>query len=147
MVPKQNTPEYLLIWTHVPVRFNGLDSLSHVNNTLFNSYFEKVRLQFLLEIPELLIDLERKRFIVLRKSTNEYLTPILYSDASFNCSSIHRVDASRVYVLQVAYSSNTDQLFSTDETIGTWFDLQAQPSAHMSSSKVLSNYLLSSSTN
>ena len=147
MVPKQNTPEYFPNWTQVPVRFNDLDSLSHVNNTLFNSYFEKVRPQFLLEIPALLEDLERMRFIVLRKSTNEYLTPILYSDTLFNCSSIHRVDASQVYVFQVAYSSNTDKLFTTDTTIKTWFDLQAQPFAHISSSKVLSNYLLSFITN
>lgn len=147
MVPKQYTSEYFSNWTQVPVRFNDLESLSHVNNTLFNSYFEKVRIQFLLEIPEFFEDLERKRFIMLRKSINEYLTPILYSDTLFNCSSIHQVDTSRDYVLQVAYSSNTDQLFSTDETIGTWFDLQAHPSAHMSSSKLLSNYLLSSTTN
>jgi len=146
MVPKQNTPEYFLIWTHVPVRFNDLDSLSHVNNTLFNSYFEKVRLQFLLEIPELLEDLERKRFIVPRKSTNEYLTPILYCNTLFNYGRVHRVHASRVYILQVVCNSNTDQLFSTDETIGTWFDLQVQLSAHISS-RVLSNYLLSTTTN
>ena len=146
MVPKQYSPEYFPNWTQVPFCFNDLNSLSYVNNTLFDSYFEKVRIQFLLEIPEMLEDLERKRFIMLRKSTNEYLTHILYSDTLFNCSSIHQVDTSRDYVLQVAYSSNTDQLFSTDETIGTWFDLQVQLSAHISS-RVLSNYLLSTTTN
>ena len=146
MVPKQYTSEYFLNWSQVPVCFNDLDSLSHVNNTLFDSYLEKVRIQFLLEIPEFFEDLERKRFIVLRESINEYLTPILYSNTLFNCSSLHRVDASRDYVLQVACNSNTDQLFSADETIGTCFDLQVQPSAHISSSKVLSNYLLSSPT-
>ena len=48
--------------------------------------------------------------------------------------------------LQVVCNSNTDQLFSTDETIGTWFDLQVQLSAHISS-RVLSNHLLSTTTN
>jgi len=147
MVTKQNALEYFSNWTQVPVRFKDLDSLSHVNNTLFNSYFEKVRIQFLLEIPEFFEDLERKRFVVLRKSINEYLTPIFYSDTLYNCSSVYRVHASRVYILQVVCNSNTDQLFSTDETIGTWFDLQAHPSAHISPSRGLSNYLLSSTTN
>ena len=147
MVPKQYTHEYFPNWTQVPFCFNDLNYLSHVNNTLFDSYFEKVRIQFLLKIPELLEDLERKRFIVLRKSTNEYLNPSLYCNTLFNYSSVHRVQVSRVCVLQVACNSNTDQLFSTDEIIGTWFDLQVQLSAYISSSKVLSNYLLSSTTN
>ena len=146
MVPKQYTPEYFPNWIQVPFCFNDLNSLSYVNNTLFDSYFEKVRIQFLLKIPELLEDLERKRFIVPRKSTNEYLTPILYCNTLFNDGSVHRVHASRVYILQVVCNSNTDQLFSTDETIGTWFDLQVQLSAHISS-RVLSNYLLSTTTN
>ena len=51
-----------------------------------------------LKIPELLEDLERKRFFVLRKSTNEYLTPILYCNTLFNDGSVHRVHASRVYI-------------------------------------------------
>lgn len=147
MVPKQYSPEYFPNWTQVPFCFNDLNYLSHVNNTLFDSYFEKVRIQFLLKIPELLEDLERKRFIVLRKSTNEYLTPILYCNTLFNYGSVYRVHASRVYILQVVCNSNADHLFSTDETIGTWFDLQAHPSAHISPSRGLSNYLLSSTTN
>ena len=146
MVPKQYTHEYFPNWTQVPFCFNDLNYLSHVNNTLFDSYFEKVRIQFLLKIPELLEVLERKRFIVPRKSTNEYLTPILYCNTLFNYGRVHRVHASRVYILQVVCNSNTDQLFSTDETIGTWFDLQVQLSAHISS-KVLFNYLLSTTTN
>ena len=94
MVPKQYTPEYFPNWTQVPFCFNDLNSLSHVNNTLFDSYFEKVRIQFLQKIPELLEDLERKRFIVLRKSTNEYLAPILYCNTLFNYGSVHRVHVS-----------------------------------------------------
>ena len=146
MVPKQYSPEYFPNWTQVPFCFNDLNSLSYVNNNLFDSYFEKVRIQFLLKIPELLEDLERNRFIALRKSTNEYLTPILYCNTLFNYGSVYRVHASRVYILQVVCNSNANQLFSTDETIGTWFDLQVQLSA-LISSKVLSNYLLSTTTN
>ena len=146
MVPKQYSPEYFPNWTQVPFCFNDLNSLSYVNNNLFDSYFEKVRIQFLLKIPELLEDLERNRFIALRKSTNEYLTPILYCNTLFNYGSVYRVHASRVYILQVVCNSNANQLFSTDETIGTWFDLQVQLSA-LISSQVLSNYLLSTTTN
>lgn len=100
MVPKQYTPDYFPHWTEVSVRFNDMDSLSHVNNALFNSYFEEARIQVLQEIPEWIEDLERKRSFVLRKSTIEYLAPILYPDTLLIGSGLLRVDAARVYALQ-----------------------------------------------
>lgn len=144
MVPKQYTPDYFPHWTEVSVRFNDMDSLSHVNNALFNSYFEEARIQVLQEIPEWIKDLERKRSFVLRKSTIEYLAPILYPDTLLIGSGLLRVDAARVYALQAVYSSNTNRLCSTAETMGVWFDLQAQRPTRIPASDVLSNYLLSS---
>ncbi|CAI8334430.1 MAG: Acyl-CoA thioester hydrolase YbgC [Rhodothermaeota bacterium MED-G12] len=144
MVPKQYTPDYFPHWTEVSVRFNDMDSLSHVNNALFNSYFEEARIQVLQEIPEWIEDLARKRSFVLRKSTIEYLAPILYPDTLLIGSGLLRVDAARVYALQAVYSSNTNRLCSTAETMGVWFDLQAQRPTRIPASDVLSNYLLSS---
>ena len=144
MVPKQYTLDYFPHWTEVSVRFNDMDSLSHVNNALFNSYFEEARIQVLQEIPEWIEDLERKRSFVLRKSTIEYLAPILYPDTLLIGSGLLRVDAARVYALQAVYSSNTNRLCSTAETMGVWFDLQAQRPTRIPASDVLSNYLLSS---
>ena len=144
MVPKQYTPDYFPHWTEVSVRFNDMDSLSHVNNALFNSYFEEARIQVVQEIPEWIEDLERKRSFVLRKSTIEYLAPILYPDTLLIGSGLLRVDAARVYALQAVYSSNTNKLCSTAETMGVWFDFQAQRPTRIPASDVLSNYLLSS---
>ncbi len=144
MVPKQFRPDYFPHWTEVSVRFNDMDSLSHVNNSLFNSYFEEARIQVLQEIPEWIEDLERKRSFVLRKSTIEYLAPILYPDTLLIGSGLLRVDTARVYALQAVYSSNTNRLCSTAETMGVWFDLQAQRPTRIPASDVLSNYLLSS---
>ena len=144
MVPKQYRPDYFPHWTEVSVRFNDMDSLSHVNNALFNSYFEEARIQVLQEIPEWIEDLERKRSFVLRKSTIEYLAPILYPDTLLIGSGLLRVDAARVYALQAVYSFNTNRLCSTAETMGVWFDLQTQRPTRIPASDVLSNYLLSS---
>jgi acyl-CoA thioester hydrolase len=144
MVPKQYTPDYFPHWTEVSVRFNDMDSLSHVNNALFNSYFEEARIQMLQEIPEWIEDLERKRSFVLRKSTIGYLAPILYPDTFLIGSGLLRVDAARVYALQAVYSFNTNRLCSTAETMGVWFDLQTQRPTRIPASDVLSNYLLSS---
>ena len=144
MVPKQYKLDYFPHWTEVSVRFNDMDSLSHVNNALFNSYFEEARIQVLQEIPEWIEDLARKRSFVLRKSTIEYLAPILYPDTLRIGSGLLRVDAARVYALQAVYSSNTNRLCSTAETMGVWFDLQAQRPTRIPASDVLSNYLLSS---
>lgn len=144
MVPKQYTPDYFPHWTEVSVRFNDMDSLSHVNNALFNSYFEEARIQVLQEIPEWIEDLERKRSFVLRKSTIEYLAPILYPDTLLIGSGLLRVDTARVYALQAVYSFNTNRLCSTAETMGVWFNLQTQRPTRIPASDVLSNYLLSS---
>ena len=143
MVPKQYTPDYFPHWTEVSVRFNDMDSLSHVNNALFNSYFEEARIQVLQEIPEWIEDLEKKRSFVLRKSTIEYLTPILYPDTLLIGSGLLRIDAARVHALQAVYSLNTNRLCSTAETMGVWFDSQTQRPTRIPASDVLSNYLLS----
>lgn len=144
MVPKKYTPDYFPHWTEVSVRFNDMDALSHVNNALFNSYFEEARIQLLQEIPEWIDDLKRKRSFVLRKSTLEYLAPILYPDTLLIGSGLLRVDAARVYAIQAVYSSKTKKLCSTAETMGVWFDLQAQRPTRIPASDVLSIYLLSS---
>ena len=144
MVPKQYTPDYFPHWTEVSVRFNDMDSLSHVNNALFSSYFEEARIQVLQEIPEWIEDLEKKRSFVLRKSTIEYLAPILYPDTLLIGSGLLRIDAARVNALQAVYSLNTNRLCSTAETMGVWFDSQTQRPTRIPASDVLANYLLSS---
>ena len=65
MVPKKYTPDYFPHWTEVAVRFNDMNALSHVNNALFNSYFEEARIQLLQEIPEWIDDLKRKRIFYM----------------------------------------------------------------------------------
>tara|TARA_B100000963_G_C22533152_1_gene628526 strand:- start:191 stop:634 length:444 start_codon:yes stop_codon:yes gene_type:complete len=147
MIPEQYIRNCFPQWSQMSVRLNDMDALSHVNNALLKSYYEEARIQILQKIPEWFEDIVRKNCIILRKSVIEYHSPTLYSDIPFNCSNIVRVNASLVYVLQAAYNSKTEQLGSIAEFMGTWFDLQKQRHTYILSSKMLSNYFLSSSPN
>ena len=46
-------PNLFYFWHTLTTRFRDLDPLHHVNNAIYNSYFEEARIHFIATIPEL----------------------------------------------------------------------------------------------
>ena len=50
-----NRPKYdpnaFFHWTTIKVRFRDLDPLNHVNNSVFNTYLEEARIDFIQHVP------------------------------------------------------------------------------------------------
>jgi len=59
--------------TSIEVRFRDLDSLGHVNNAVYATYFEQARLRYLRDVHE--VDLDEVNFVVARLEV-DYRAPI-----------------------------------------------------------------------
>jgi len=63
-------------WTEIKVRFRDLDPLNHVNNAVFNTYFEEARIDFIRAIPEFNNSMNQGFSFVLVHLEIDYVQPV-----------------------------------------------------------------------
>ena len=119
-------PDLFYHWHHVPARFRDLDPLNHVNNAVFNTYFEEARINFVNSVPELAQSFEEGKSFVLVKCTIEYLKPVLYPSTLLIGSAGLSIGNTSMEAFQAMYESESKQLLSVAVTKGVWFDLKTQ---------------------
>lgn len=111
-------------WTRIPVRFRDLDPLNHVNNSVFNSYFEEARIDFIRHVPEFRNSMDTNHSFVLVHLELSYIKPILYPDSLLVGSSILEYGNSSIKALQAIYSKESKELKAVAETTGVWYSLE-----------------------
>ena len=116
-------PDVFFHWHQMPVRFRDIDPLNHVNNAVYNTYFEEARIQFVSTVPVLAEGFTQKKSFVLVKSTIEYLKPILYPQTLLIGTSCLELGNTSIEAIQAIYGLETKQLHSVAITKGVWFDL------------------------
>ena len=119
-------PDQFFHWYSLPVRFRDIDPLNHVNNAVFNTFYEEARIQFILNTPEWAKGFGNGMSFVLVKSTIEYLKPITYPSDLIIGSSILTIGNSSIEAFQAIYSKKEKMLHSVAVTKGVWFDLKRQ---------------------
>ena len=144
MIPNVLDQKAFKHWIELRVRFNDLDALHHVNNAVYNSYFEEARLNFVHQIPEWMNDISEGKSFVLRQAKIYYISPITYPETLLIGSGIIRVERVRVTALQAIYSKTTHKLHAVAETTGVWFNLQTQRPAPLPDVTGIEAFLLSS---
>lgn len=110
-------------WTKIDIRFRDLDPLNHVNNSVFNSYFEEARIDFIYQIPEFKASMESGNSFVLVHIELDYIKPVHFPGAILVGSSVEEYGNSSIIGIQAIYSENTHQLKAIAKTTGVWFDL------------------------
>jgi acyl-CoA thioester hydrolase len=111
-------------WTEIPVRFRDLDALNHVNNAVFNTYFEEARVRFIEEIPELKRSVRDGFSFVLVHIEIDYIKPILLHETVLVGSSISGFGNSSIEGFQAIYSKGRNELKAVARTTGVWFNLK-----------------------
>ena len=119
-------PNLFYHWHIIKTRFRDLDPLNHVNNAVFNSYFEEARIHFVESVPELANSFERGASFVLVKSTIEYIKPILYPQTLLIGTGCLSVGNSSVEAYQAIFDQDSHNLHAIATTTGVWFDLKKQ---------------------
>lgn len=112
-------------WFRLPVRFRDLDPLNHVNNALFNTYYEEARIDFIREVPALVRGLEEGFSFVLAEITIRYLHPAEFPDTLLIGTGITDTGNSSISSYQAVFSGEENRLLSTARATGVWFDVEA----------------------
>lgn len=113
-------------WTEINVRFRDLDPLNHVNNAIFNTYFEESRIRFLADVFRMQQEMEKGKTFVLVKATVEYLQQITYPSTLLIGTGVGRVGNSSIEAIQAIYNKESKELLAAGETVGVWYDLKKQ---------------------
>jgi acyl-CoA thioester hydrolase len=124
-------PDLFFYWTEIPVRFRDLDALNHVNNAVFNTYFEEARVRFIEEIPELKRSVRDGFSFVLVHLEIDYIKPVLLHETVIVGSSIANFGNSSIDGFQAIYSKDGKELKAVAKTTGVWFDLNKNRPARL----------------
>ncbi len=138
--PEYN-PESFFHWTELRVRFRDLDALNHVNNAVFNTYFEEARVQFIEDIPEFKSSVQSGFSFVLVHLELDYIKPILFKDTILIGSAVEEFGNSSIQGFQAIYSRHSKELKAVAKTTGVWFDLNENKPARLPELTNPDNYL------
>ena len=132
--------------TSIHIRFRDLDPLRHVNNAVFNTYFEEARIQFIQAVPELRKSMGRGYSFVLAHLDLKYIQPVEYGETIVIGSSLKSIGNSSVEGIQGLFS-NDDSLKAVAKTTGVWYDVDKKRPARLPDIENPDRYLLKDSQN
>lgn len=132
--------------TTIHIRFRDLDPLRHVNNAVFNTYFEEARIQFIQAVPELKKSMSDGYSFVLAHLDLKYIQPVEYRESLVIGSSLKSIGNSSVVGLQGLFTDN-DTLKAVAKTTGVWYDVNKKRPARLPEIKNKDRYLFKSSAN
>ena len=118
-------------WTSIPVRFRDLDPLNHVNNAIFNTYFEESRIAYFRAIPSLLEDLRKDRSFVLVHIDIDYLQTVSYPTTLIIGARIVSTGNTSIQLQQACYEETSKELKAVCESVLVWYDVPRQKPAKL----------------
>lgn len=138
---KQYKPADFYHQTTLEIRFRDLDPLRHVNNAVFNTYFEEARIRFIQTVPELKSSMEEGFSFVLAHLDLKYLKPVHYNEKLTIGSSLRSVGNASVTGIQALFNE-TKELKAVAETTGVWYDIEKKRPAKLPVMKNSKQYFL-----
>ena len=128
----ENLPELSEFRHRVPlqIRFNDIDILGHLNNTVYFSFYDTGKAYFFKDILGDRLDFKKVDTVIANVDC-AYAAPIYFGEkieVLTRCSSIH--DRS-FKIQQVIIESDTRQIKSAAETVMVSFDAASQSSIDM----------------
>jgi len=139
--------DFFYHWHKLTIRFSDVDSLQHVNNAVFNTYYEESRLRFLGDYFQMNKEYHEGRSFVMARSEMEYLGQIKFPDTILIGTGINKVGNSSLEVFQAIYHSETKKLLSIAKTTGVWFDIKKQRPVKLPEIKDLDAMLIKTDDN
>lgn len=138
------TLDYFFNRTSIHVRFRDLDPLNHVNNAVFNTYFEEARINFIRAVPELNRSMADGFSFVLAHLDLKYVNPVLYEESLIIGSSLLTIGNSSVKAVQVLFN-DSEQIKAVAKTTGVWYNVAKKKPARLPEISNSEQYILSTS--
>ncbi len=131
MIKPEYHPSLFFHWTEINVRFRDIDALNHVNNAVFNTYFEEARIRFIYDIPEFRKSMDNGHSFILVRIELDYIRPILLHETLLVGSSVEEYGNTSVKGYQAIYSRQTKELKAAARTTGVWYNLAEERPAKL----------------
>lgn len=130
-------------WCTLPIRFRDLDPLNHVNNAIFNTYYEEARITFIQDVPGFASQMKEGFSFVLANIEIDFVSPVEYPANILIGSGIRKLGNSSINSFQAIYTEEEKKLVSVAEAHGVWFNLQNQRPARLPDLPEKEQYILS----
>jgi acyl-CoA thioester hydrolase len=124
MIRPEYDPDLFYHWTKIKVRFRDLDPLRHVNNSVFSTYLEEARIDFINHIPEFHDSMKSGSSFVLVHLEVDFIKPVLFGENVLVGSSVREYGNSSIKGVQAIYSEEAKELKAVANTTGVWFDMK-----------------------
>jgi len=109
-------------WTELQIRYRDLDTLNHVNNALFSTYFEEARIRFIQHIPEFLNSMKKSNSFVLVNLEINFVEPVTYPSTLLAGSGVSEFGNSSVTGFQAIYDLESKSLKAVAKSTGVWYN-------------------------
>lgn len=117
-------PKQFFHWTTIKVQFRDLNPLKHVNNAIYNSYFEEARIDFINRIPAFKSCMDSGNSFILVHIEIDYIKPIFYGGGIQVGTSVEEYGNSSIKGIQAIYNSKDKDLKAVAKTTGAWFNIE-----------------------
>lgn len=128
-------------WTELPVRFRDLDALNHVNNAVFNTYFEEARINFINAVPEFQASMSEGKSFMLVHLEMDYIRSVELNETLLIGTSVEDYGNTSIKAFQAIYSKGESELKAVAKTTGVWFDLELNKPTKLPEIKDRDKYL------
>jgi len=111
--------------TEIQVRFNDVDMMGHVNNAVYQNYFDYGKVKYFNEVLGEDVDWQENG-LVLAKITVEYFTPILLNENICIRSKIIRIGNKSMDMLQEIFDSESGETKSTGLSVMVGYNFNSK---------------------
>ncbi len=102
--------------TPIQIRFNDIDILAHVNNSVYQNYFDMARMQYFEKVFEKKMNWEEKA-LVLAKITIEYLNPIFIEEEILVLSKVYKLGNKSLQMKQEIINATTNEIKAHNDAV------------------------------
>ena len=109
--------------TPVQIRFNDIDIMAHVNNSIYQNFFDLARTHYFESVFKTKMDWKNQA-LVLAKITLEYFNPIFLEEKIEVLSKVHKLGNKSLQMIQQIINSDTQELKAQNDAVLVSFGVQ-----------------------
>ena len=111
-----NSETNFLHKTPIQIRFNDIDIMAHVNNSVYQNYFDMARLRYFEKVFDQKMNWE-ERALVLAKITIEYLNPIFLEEEIVVLSKVYKLGNKSLQMKQEIVNVTTSEVKANNDAV------------------------------
>lgn len=116
--------------TPIQIRFNDIDVLAHVNNSVYQNYFDMARLRYFEKVFDQKMHW-KERALVLAKITIEYFNPIFLEEEIVVLSKVYKLGNKSLNMKQEIINVTTNELKANNDAVLVAFGSKENGAIHL----------------